>query len=305
MSNANKILITGGTGTIGGALVRRLVARGHSVRVLTLPNDTLADGIKGPNVEISYGDISNPEDVNGICAGIEAVVHLAAVVISDDEHTFDRVNVTGTRYLLTDAANFNVKHFIYISSASVVYRKITPYSRSKRIAERYVRKSPVPWTIIRPTLVYGETGGMEFDMFLEYLSSYPIIPFIGSGKALKRPVYVGDLVDGIEKIALVPEGSGKTYNFSGGSTITMIDFARLCLLLLGKEDKVIVRVPVVICRLLAAFMKRMMKRPVLKWNMIAGVIQSADLDPAEAIGDLGYNPQPVEKKLGECFPRKR
>ncbi|MBN1577019.1 MAG: NAD(P)-dependent oxidoreductase [Chitinispirillaceae bacterium] len=300
-----KILITGGTGMIGSALVRRLVAQGHIVRVLTLPDDQGRAAVAAKGVEVRCGDISDPQCVNGICEGIDTVLHLAAVVLSDDEHTFDRVNVTGTRYLLTDAKNCGVRHFIYVSSASVVYRRMTPYSRSKRIAERYVRGSPVPWTIIRPTLVYGEEGGMEFDIFLKYLSSWPVVPFIGKGKAIKRPVYVGDLVDGLEQIALVDKGNGKTYNFSGGSSVAMIDFARLCLMLLGREDKMVVHVPVVVCRMLAAFMQRVMKKPLLKWNMIAGVTQDANLDPAEAIGDLGYHPLPVEKKLGECFPRKK
>ena len=304
-TNGGLYLLTGGTGTIGGALTRRLTARGARVRILTLPGDPGAHGFEGmEGVELRYGDIADPQVVNGICEGVTTVVHLAAVVLSDDDLVFDRVNVNGTRYLLTDARNCGVNHFIHVSSASVTYRKMTPYSRSKRIAERYLRAAAVPWTIVRPTLVYGETGGMEFDRFVGYLASWPVIPFIGSGKALKRPVYVGDLVDGIDRITRIEKGTGRTYNLSGGSAIAMIDFARLCLTLLGKEDKIIIHVPVVLCRIIAAAMQRCMKKPLLRWNMIAGVIQDANLDPQEAMTDLGYVPAPVEKKLGECFPRK-
>jgi len=303
MSKTKKILITGGTGSIGSPLVRRLVGCGHAVRILTLPDDPGAAVLAAGGVEIRYGDITDPQCVNGICEGVAMVLHLAAIVLSDDDVAFDRVNITGTRYLLTDAKNYDVQHFIYVSSASVVYRRMTPYSRSKRISERFVRDSAVPWTIIRPTLVYGEKSGMEFELFLDYLSSWPVVPFIGAGKALKRPVYIGDLVDGLEKIACVDKGTGKIYNFSGGSSISMIDFARLCLTFLGREDKIIVHVPVVACRLLAAIMRGVMRKPLLKWNMIAGVIQDANLDPADAIRDLGYNPLRIEKKLGDCFPR--
>ena len=303
MADEKLILVTGGSGTIGAALVGRLVARGYRVRLLTLPGDPNAQKCASENVEIRYGDIADPQAVNGICEGAATVLHLAAVVLADDDHLFDRVNVTGTRYLLTDAKNNDVRHFIHISSASVTYRKMTPYSRSKRIAERYVRNGKVPWTIIRPTLVYSDAGGEEFNRFLACLAAWPVVPFVGSGKALKRPVYLGDLIDGLEKIALVENGTGKTYNFSGGSAISMIDFARLCLVLLGKEDRIIIHVPVFLCTILASVMKRFMKKPLLRWNMIAGVIQNADLDPQEAINDLGYAPQPVEKKLGDCFPR--
>ncbi|MBN1307932.1 MAG: NAD-dependent epimerase/dehydratase family protein, partial [Chitinispirillaceae bacterium] len=176
---ANNILVTGGTGTIGSALVRRLAGHGRVVRVLTLPDDSGSSVLAEKGVEVRCGDIADPQAVNGICDGIATVLHLAAIVLSGDEDIFDRVNVTGTRYLLTDAKNCGVRHFIYVSSASAVYRRMTHYSRSKRIAERYVRSSPVPWTIVRPTLVYGESGGAEFDMFLDYLSSWPVVPFIG------------------------------------------------------------------------------------------------------------------------------
>jgi NADH dehydrogenase len=300
---SKNILITGGAGTIGSLLVARFAAQGHRLRVLTLPGDRGGEAIEKMGAEVIYGDISDPETVNGLCEGIDVVLHLAAVIITDTTDEFDRVNVMGTRYLLTDAASHHVRHFIHVSSASVVYRKITPYSRSKRIAERYVRQSELPWTIIRPTLVYGERGGLEFDMFLKYLLAWPVLPFIGAGQALKRPVYAGDLADGFEKVVMLDGGQKKIYNFSGGSAISMLDFARLCLTLLGREDKPIVRIPVIVCTLAAELMKRTMKQPLLKWNMIAGVIQDANLDPSDAVRDLGYRPHAVEVKLKDCFPR--
>jgi nucleoside-diphosphate-sugar epimerase len=296
------ILITGGTGTIGTELVRYLTDAGYFIRLFALPEDTAA--CDNDNVEVRYGDICNPEDVNGLCDGIDTVLHMAAVIITDDDNVFDRVNIKGTQYLLADAKNNKVKHFIHISSASVVYRKMTPYSRSKRIAERYVKQSSLPWTIVRPTLVYGERGGLEFDMFVRYLSQYPVIPFIGNGKALKRPVYVRDLVTGLAAVASLEKGDGRVYNLSGGSAISMLDFARLCLTFMGKEDKLIVHIPVLLCRILAAGMKKFMKKPLLTWNMIAGVMQDANLDPSDATDEFGYAPLPVEKKLCECFPRQ-
>ncbi|MCX7725975.1 MAG: hypothetical protein N2053_03900, partial [Chitinispirillaceae bacterium] len=159
----------------------------------------------------------------------------------------------------------------------------------------------LPWTIVRPTLIYGETGGAEFDMFLNYLNRFPIIPFIGKGKALKRPVYVGDIVDGFEKLILKGEGKRKIYNFSGPVAISIMDFARLCLTFLGKGDKPIVSIPVSICKLIALILGKLQKNPILKWNMIAGMIYSADINPEEAVKDLGYSPSPLEERLAYCL----
>jgi len=304
MGDSRKILITGGTGAIGTGLVSLLKAEGFALRVLTLPGDDAGKKMADEGVDVIYGDIADPESVNGLCRGIATVIHLAAVILSRDDDVFDKINVTGTRYLLTDAKNAGVCHFIHVSSASVVYRKMTPYSRSKRIAERYVKESALPWTIVRPTLAYGKSGGMEFDLFLKKLATYPIIPVIGSGKAKKRPVYIDDLVDGLFRIATAAQGQGKIYNLSGGSSISMLEFTKLCLTLLGREDRIVLPIPVPLCRIAAAVMERFMEKPLLSWNMIAGAVQDADLDPADAILDLGYAPVAFEQKIGDCFPRR-
>lgn len=304
MPTSRNILVTGGTGNIGSALVRRLADSGYRVRVLALPEDPLRSHLNNTGVEFFYGDISNKSSLTGVCTGIDTVLHLAAVLLSDDDSVFDRVNIEGTSNILNAARQNNVKHFIHVSSASVVYPRTTPYSLSKRVAERLVKESGVPWTIVRPTLVYSENGGLEFNMFLDYLVKFPIIPFIGSGQALKRPVYVGDLIDAFMRLAAIPEGTAKIYNFSGKNAISMIDFARLCLLLSGSEDKLIVTIPEWLCIIAARLMKKYMKNPPLKWNMIAGVVQDADLDPSQTIIDLEYEPHDLVEQLRKCFPRK-
>lgn len=304
MNSFRNILLTGGTGNIGSVLVSRLVEEGYCVRVLILPDDPMKNRFKDPNVEICYGDISDKSSLDGICNGIDTVIHLAAVLLSNDDAIFDKINIGGTNNILKIARHSNIKHFIHVSSASVIYPKLTPYSLSKRVAERLVRESGIPWTIVRPTLVYSENGGVEFNMFLDYLQKFPIIPFIGPGTAKKRPVYVGDLIDGFLKLVSIPVGTGKIYNFSGENVISMIDFARYCLVLSGNDRKTIIHIPEWLCIFAAYVMKRFMKNPPLKWNMIAGIIQDADLNPYETKMDLGYSPHNLFDQLKLCFPRK-
>lgn len=299
----SRYLITGGTGTVGSALVRKLAADGHTVRLFALPKNTGADLRSIPGVEVVEGDITDPAAVNGLCSEIDIVIHLAAVILSDDESAFDKVNVDGTRYLLADAHQHGIKHFIYVSSASVVYRKMTPYSMSKRLAERFVKESLLPWTIVRPTLVYGREGGLEFDLFLKKISGAWVVPVIGSGRALKRPVFIDDLVDGLYRAALLTKGANKVYNLSGGSAISMYEMTKLCLTLLGRDDKPVVCIPVVACRIAAYCMSRFNWPRLLTWNMIAGAVQHANIDPKTAMQDLGYDPVAFETKIGECFPR--
>jgi nucleoside-diphosphate-sugar epimerase len=298
------ILVTGGAGAMGSVLVARLREQGERVRVFCLPGDPGAGRLEQQGVEVRFGDVADAEQVRGVCEGVSVVYHLAAVIIAFDSRVFERVNVGGTRLIVEEAQRAGVRHFIQVSSASVVYPKSTAYARSKLEGERIVRESELPATIVRPTLVYDERGGAEFNAFLEYLRRFPVVPFIGKGRARKRPVHVEELVDGLAAIHGREVAVGKTYNLSGAESITMYDFARLCLRLLGMQNKQIVSLPVWLCVWLSKAAGLVMGRPPLRWQVIAGVIQDADLDPGEAMRDLGYRPSRVSERLPFCFPRR-
>jgi len=299
------ILVTGGTGAMGSVLVRELAKRNQRVRAVCLPHDPCVSRIKDCAADLRYADVSDAKDCAGICDGVTAVYHLAAIIISRDESAFARINVEGTRNVLEQAVKAGVGHFVYISSASVLYPHPTPYSLSKRVCEDLVAKSGLPYTIIRPTLVYGERGGQEFDMYLDYLGKFPVVPFIGNGACLKRPVYVEDVMHGLLALWDNKASAGKTYNFSGGEALSMKDFSRLCLKCLGMENKPILHLPVWLCMFFARLMGLAMMDPPLKWQVIAGITQDANLDPAEAMRDLGYSPKKVSEWLPKMFPRKQ
>lgn len=298
------ILVTGGAGVMGSVLVKKLYEAGNRIRIFTLPDDPNVSRIKDYADDIRFGNIANSSDVDNICDDVDTVYHLAAVIVTGDDTVYSKVNVGGTRNLVEAAKRGVVKHFIYVSSASVIYPKATPYSLSKRKCEEIVSRSGLPYTIVRPTLVYDKRiGGQEFDMFLSYLKRFPIVPFIGNGKALKRPVFVNDIMQGLVSLCNNDNTYGKTYNFSGGEAISMMDFSRFCLNLLGMPNKTILCLPVWFCKVLAAIMKMITRHPPLKWQVIAGVTQDANLDPGKAMEDIKYNPVKVSEMLPKCFPR--
>ncbi len=292
------ILVTGGAGVMGKRLVRGLVERGEQVRVLDRPGTSLP----GLAVDLRHGDVADPATLDGIFDGVRTVYHLAAVLIAHDPAVFQRVNVGGTRNLIAGALAAGVEQFIFVSSASVVYPRTTAYSRSKRECERMVREQTgMKYTIIRPTLAYNEHGGEEFRMFLDYLKRYPVVPFIGRGRALKSPVHVDDLMHGFLAVANNPVAYGKTYAFSGGEEIAIWDLAHLMLQHHG-SSKPFIALPVWLCAGLARVLERLMARPPLTWNVVAGITQDANLDNSEARQDLGYAPIGVHEGFRRCFP---
>jgi NADH dehydrogenase len=296
------ILVSGGAGVMGSRLVRGLVESGWKVRALTLPNDPFVSRLDGIDCEIVYGDISDPSSLQGVFDGVETVYHLAAIIIAHDPRLFEEINVNGTRNMVEGAISAGVRHFILVSSASVVYPQTTPYSISKRECERIVKEQKsMNYTIVRPTLAYEKNGGQEFMIFMDYLKKYPVVPFIGRGRSLKNPVHVDDLMRGFLMLAGNERSFGKIYNFSGGEEISIWDLAHLILKHQGIK-KPFIPIPVSVCRLLSMVMEKTMKRPSLTWNAIAGAIQDANLDHSSATEDLGYHPIGIRDGLKRCFP---
>jgi NADH dehydrogenase len=300
---ARLAFVTGAAGVMGVRLVRGLIEAGWRVRALVLPGDPLRARLEGLGAacELREGDVSDAASLRGACDGVDTVYHLAAVIISYDPSVFSRVNRDGTAHVVAEAERVGVRHFIYVSSASVTYPQRTLYAESKLEAERLVQAArSMAHTIVRPTLVYDTGGGQELLMYLDYLRRFPVVPFIGDGHAKKRPVWAGDIIDGLLRLAGNPVALGKTYNFSGPDPISIADFGRLLLRVHG-ERRLFVPLPVPLCRALAVVLGMLMERPPLTPNAIAGMINDADLDPGLAMRELGYRPLPVEEGLRRCF----
>ena len=292
--------ITGAAGVMGARLSARLRKAGWQVRALVVPGDPLRSRVESVGCEVREGDVSDPASLRGVCDGVDLVYHLAAVIISHDPTVFQRVNRDGTANVVAEARRSGVGHFVYVSSASVTYPRRTRYAESKLEAERIVTSAGLPYTIVRPTLVYEQGGGQELMMFLDYLKRFPIVPFIGSGAALKRPVWSEDVVDGLERLASAPIAQGKTYNLSGGEAISMRELAEL-LLQYHDRPRPLLPVPVWACRAAAALLAVLMKKPPLTSSAIAGIVNDANLDPTDAIRELGYAPLGVRVGFQRCF----
>ena len=113
------ILVTGGTGFIGKALVKELLRNGHSVSVFSLDRDDELDKLKVPQTS---GDICDNEAVRNALEGIEAVFHTAARTGTAGRYRdFHKPNVTGTERLLNAAKKAGVRYFIYTGSPSAVF----------------------------------------------------------------------------------------------------------------------------------------------------------------------------------------
>lgn len=298
-SIAKMVLISGASGTVGARLAQQLSQRGERIRALVLPDDPLRHRLADLGCQLVTGDITDAPSLAAAMSGIRTVFHLAAVVLSHSPRVFHQVNVEGTRNMLAAAKGAGVEHFIYVSSASVLYPCTTPYSRSKRACEQLVSsETEMSWTVVRPTLVYESDGGQEFRLFCKFVETMPVVALIDGGHARKSPVHVDDLIAGLAAIAGNQQTHGKTYNLSGGEDLTLREMAELLLAHQGRRKR-FVDIPLPLARAIGAVAGTLSGKMPFVLHTVAGLSQDAVADRSAAIRDLGYAPIGFRQGLKE------
>lgn len=284
-----KALITGGAGVVGRALCRELQERGVQARVLTLPGDPLAKTLP-PEVEVLYGDVADYASIRPAFDGVDVVFHLAAILLSTRRGEFERINAGGTRNVVSACQDAGVRRLLYVSSISVTYPVLTPYGASKLAGESCVKDSGLDWTIVRPTLVIGDGGGIEYKMFEHYVTRFPVYFLPGGGMSKKRPVRSVDLVKGIAVAGLSPEALGKTYALAGPEILSMAQMAERILKNAGKKHWM-VPLPWWISRRLAVLKNWIGGNRVSAEQALAGFLYDAVPGIEDAVRDLEYAPK--------------
>ena len=186
------ILVTGGTGFVGGHVVHEL--RGRDLPVRCLVRD-LRRGAKlaAWGCELVEGDVTNAESLSGAIAGVDTVIHLVGIRQGRREQ-FRRIMVEGTRALLAAANAVGVRRFVHMSAlgTSEETKELVPYYGAKWENERQVKGSGVPYVIFRPSFVFGPDGGI-LPTFVKLAKLTPVTPIIGSGRQRIQPIWAEDL----------------------------------------------------------------------------------------------------------------
>ena len=245
-----KILVTGGTGFTGTALVRRLLSDGHSVVVLDYKEGLSAGELKRRGAEIVLGSVTSRDIVARAMQGVDVVHHLAAAFRELNvpaKHYYD-VNVEGTRNVLTVAARTGVQKVIYCSTCGVHGNIDDPpgdenapiqpadyYQQTKYEAEPFVRewnRRGLRTTILRPAAIYGPGDPERFFMIFKRVAR-GVFPMFGDGKTLYHPLYIDNLVDAF--IAAMPPdvGNGEAYLIADEKYVEIEDLVKAVAAALG------------------------------------------------------------------------
>ncbi|UYY59520.1 NAD-dependent epimerase/dehydratase family protein [Sphingomonas sp. S2-65] len=149
------IAVTGGTGFVGSHLIELALAAGHQVRALARRDQAERQGVTWIR-----GDLAAREAMITLCAGAEAVIHVAGVVNAPDRAGFAAGNIDGTRNMLRAAADAGVRRFVHVSSLAAREPRLSAYGWSKAEGDALVQASGLDWTIVRPPAIYGP-GDLE------------------------------------------------------------------------------------------------------------------------------------------------
>jgi uncharacterized protein YbjT (DUF2867 family) len=186
------ILVTGGTGFVGGHVVHELRGRDLPVRCL------VRDLRKGARLtawgcELVEGDVTDPESLRAAVGGADTIIHLVGIRQGRREE-FQRIMVDGTRDLLAAAKDAGVRRFVHMSAlgTSEESKDLVPYYGAKWENERQVEGSGVPYVIFRPSFVFAPDGGI-LPTFVKLAKLTPVTPIIGSGHQRIQPIWADDL----------------------------------------------------------------------------------------------------------------
>lgn len=211
-----RILITGASGFVGSNIRRELA--GRPLRLL-VRNANEVPGSFGDDVEVVEGDLTNPASLTGKFDGCEAVIHLVAIISEGGGQTFDGVIRQGTVNAVNEAQRAGVSRFLDMSALGTRNDKAFPYFEAKYQAEQAVKESGIPWTIFRPSVIFGP--GDEFiNTLANLVKKAPILPVVGDGKSKFQPVHVTEVATAFRVALDDPSTAYHTYDLGGPDILT-------------------------------------------------------------------------------------
>ncbi|MEE4315283.1 MAG: NAD-dependent epimerase/dehydratase family protein [Desulfofustis sp.] len=223
-----KILVTGGTGFTGKALVRRLLKDGHHVIALDFQEGLKTQELRDWGAEVVIGTVTDKAVVDRCMAGVDIVHHLAAAFrqLNVPNSYYWDVNVEGTKNVLAAAFREKVKKFVYCSTCGVHGNVEHPpgdenapinaadyYQQTKYEAEPIVRQyqeKGMATTILRPAAIYGPGDPERFFMIFKRVNK-GLFPMFGNGKTLYHPLYIDHLIDAHVLAQEPGRGDGEAY----------------------------------------------------------------------------------------------
>ena len=310
-----RALITGGTGFLGGALARRLVAQNIEVTILGR-NAQVGQQLQAAGMRFVQGNLVDAATVAAACAQQDVVFHCGAAVAPWGRfEDFYATNVTGTEHVIQGCMAHNVARLVHVSTPSIYFshadrlnvgeydtlpaHAVNAYADTKLIAERVIERAyrnGLPVITIRPRAIFGPGDTTIFPRVLDALRRGRL-RIIGRGDNIQDLTYIDNVVDALLLCWQAPATTlGKKYNITNGEPVLIwAKLAELCAQLGYAFPKR--RLPFRLAFGLAGLAEttytllRLQREPPVTRYAVSLLAKSMTLDISAARRDLGYAPR--------------
>lgn len=293
-----RVVVFGGSGFLGRAIVQCLTTKGVRVRVAVRhPDKALAADIsqKADSVEAVYADVRDETSIALAMSDCQAAVNAVGLYVESGAETFEAVHELGALNVAHQAAEHALERLVHLSGIGADLYSKSSYVRSRAKGELLVSDVFPRATILRPSAIFAPD-----DKFLNTLADIgrvaPVIPLFGSGATQLQPVYVVDVAEAVAKALTRDEAPGRTYELGGAHSYTYRALLELVLASAGRR-RVLLPVPFAVWDLLALMASILPRPPITAAQVILMKHDNVVSPDAHTLQDLGIDPTALEDVL--------
>jgi uncharacterized protein YbjT (DUF2867 family) len=274
-----KVLVTGGSGFLGGYVLREATSRGHHCVALAR-NQPAAVAVSRAGARPLTGDL---DDARGLAdafaaADCELLINLASLGFGH------------APAIVAAAEQSGVGRAVFVSTTAITTRLPAASKTFRLDAEQRIRASALSWTILRPTMIYGAAGDRNLSRLLAVLGRTPVLPVPGGGARLQQPVHVADLAAAVLSAAERPAAAFRTYDVAGPEPLTFAELLRLSAAAVASTTR-FVPVPLAPAVAMIRGYERVSRRPRIRAEQLLRLAEDKAFSINSAIRDLGYAPR--------------
>lgn len=293
---AQRVLVFGGTGYVGKAVVDELLTRGFRPLLFVRPGS--ADKVKSiyhNKVDVLAGELA---DVRSFVAELKflqpvAVIYLVGLIREYPEENirFSDAHFAWAKLAMEVAQEVGIAKFVYMS-AHGAQLAATEYQRTKLRAEEYLRSTELNWTIIRPSVIAGASKDYHFVKVLQGLTWLPIVPLVGHGRFRLAPVYLGDIARAFVVSLTLPYASQTILTLCGPRAYSYKELLRL----VARGPRLFIPIPVRLLSFLGRRFRYWKLFPITD-DQITMLLQESVCEDSAVWLELGIVPRGMEQIL--------
>jgi uncharacterized protein YbjT (DUF2867 family) len=277
-----KVAITGATGFTGQRVVRELLGRGHELRALVRRGRAPA---LPQGVTPLEGDLLNPATVIELLGPADAFVQAASLPPPDLDA------------LVAGLPSRRPLRSVFFSSTSVATRRPAPWQAALVAGEEKIRASAANWTILRPTMIYGDVGDRNMSRLIRFVWRSPAVPLPGGGRSLIQPVHVDDVARAAVDALTCPRAERNEYEIPGAVAGTLREIVEYVGHLLGRRSPVL-SLPLAPMAAAARLWSALRLPPRIRADQILRLTEDKAFSYERARADWGYTPRGWREGLG-------